>query len=165
MTTDKEHLDFIYHRLAFMHLENSNVDYMLRFRKIIDNMPVGTGIGGAGGYNVPTVEESGPRRLIAELAALKYTAGTEKASPNWGEQHEADKLKYALMGFVNNKKPDPEAAYLQGAKDGATAAVLAIVSALEKSWITRLVMRITPLTVLRKVAEGLPAAVDQLPPG
>jgi len=165
MTTDKEHLDFIYHRLAFMHLENSNVDYMLRFRKIIDNMPVGTGIGGAGGYNVPTVEESGPRRLIAELAALKYTAGTEKAPPSWGEQHEADKLRYALMGFVSNKKPDPEAAYLQGVKDGATAAVLAIVSALEKSWITRLVMRITPLTVLRKVAEGLPAAVDQLPPG
>ena len=118
-----------------------------------------------GGYIVPTVEESGPRRLIAELAALKYTAGTEKASPNWGEQHEADKLKYALMGFVNNKKPDPEAAYIQGMKDGATAAVLAIVSALEKSWITRLVMRITPLTVLCKVAEGLPAAVDQLPPG
>ena len=165
MTTDKEHLDFIYHRLAFMHLENPNVDYMLRFRKIIDNMPVGTGIGGAGGYSVPTVEESGPRRLIAELAALKYTAGTEKAPPSWGEQHEADKLRYALMGFVSNKKPDPEAAYLQGVKDGATAAVLAIVSALEKSWITRLVMRITPLTVLRKVAEGLPAAVDQLPPG
>jgi hypothetical protein len=50
-------------------------------------------------------------------------------------------------------------------KDGATGAVLAIVSTLEKSWIMRLLMRITPLTVLRKVAEGLPAAVDQLPPG
>jgi hypothetical protein len=50
-------------------------------------------------------------------------------------------------------------------KDGATAAVLAIVSTLEKSWIMRLAMRITPLTVLRKLAKGLPAAVDQLPPG
>jgi hypothetical protein len=118
-----------------------------------------------GGYIVPTVEEGGPRRLIAELAALKYTAGTEKAPPSWGEQHEADKLKYALMGFVNNKKPDPEVAYLQGMKDGATAAVPAIVSTLEKSWAMRLAMRITPLTVLRKVAEGLPAVVDQLPPG
>jgi hypothetical protein len=45
MTTDKEHLDFIYHRLAFMHLEDPNVDYMLRFRKIIDSMPSGTGVG------------------------------------------------------------------------------------------------------------------------
>jgi hypothetical protein len=165
MTTDKEHLDFIYDRLMLVHLENPGMDYMFRFRRIIDNMPVGTGIGGAGGYNVPTVEESGPRRLIAELAALKYTAGTEKAPPSWGEQHEADKLRYALMGFVSNKKPDSEAAYLQGMKDGATAAVLAIVSTLEKSWIMRLAMRITPLTVLRKAAEGLPAVVDQLPLG
>jgi hypothetical protein len=58
-----------------------------------------------------------------------------------------------------------DAAYLQGMKDGATAAVLAIVSTSEKSWIMRLAMRIAPLTFLRKVAEGLPAVVDQLPLG
>lgn len=45
MTTDKEHLDFIYDRLTFMYLENPSVDYMLRFRKIIDNMPTSTGVG------------------------------------------------------------------------------------------------------------------------
>jgi hypothetical protein len=118
-----------------------------------------------GGYIVPTVEESGPRRLIAELATLKYTAGTEKAPPSWGEQHEADKLRYALMGFVSNKKPDPEAAYIQGTKDGMIGAVQGIIAVLEEDWETRLLMRITPLAVLRKVAERLPAALEPLPPG
>jgi hypothetical protein len=164
MTTDKEHLDFIY-RLMLVHLENPGMDYMLRFRKIIDNMPVGTGVGGAGGYIAPTVKEGGPRRLIAELAALKYTAGTEKAPPSWGEQHEADKLRYALMGFVNNKKPDPEAAYIQGTKDGMIGAVQGIIAVLEENWETRLLMRITPLAILRKVAERLPAALEPLQPG
>lgn len=62
-------------------------------------------------------------------------------------------------------KPDPEAAYDQGVKDGATAAIQAIVSTLEESWIMRLAMRITPLTVFREVAERLPAALEPLPPG
>jgi hypothetical protein len=111
------------------------------------------------------VKEGGPRRLIAELAALKYTAGTEKAPPSWGEQHEADKLRYALMGFVNNKKPDPEAAYIQGTKDGMIGAVQGVIAVLEENWETRLWMRITPLAILRKVAERLPAALEPLQPG
>jgi hypothetical protein len=45
MTTDKEHLDFMYHHLAFMYLEDPSVDYVLRFRRIIDSMPSGTGVG------------------------------------------------------------------------------------------------------------------------
>jgi hypothetical protein len=118
-----------------------------------------------GGYIVPTVEESGPRRLIAELAALRYTAGTEKASPNWGEQHEADKLRYALRGFLNNKKPDSEAAYIQGTKDGMIGAVQGIIAVLEEDWEIRLLMRIMPLSILRKVAERLPAALEPLQPG
>jgi len=59
-------------------------------------------------------------------------------------------------------KPDPEAAYVQGAKDGAVAAIQAIVSTLEENWKTRLWMRIMPLSILRKVAERLPARLDQL---
>jgi len=102
----------------------------------------------------------------SDKALAAFLFKNEPKMPDFLQQPEAsENLHHALMDFLNNKKPDPEAAYLQGVKDGATAAVLAIVSALEKSWITRLVMRITPLTVLRKVAEGLPAAVDQLPPG
>jgi hypothetical protein len=38
------------------------------------------------------------------------------------------------MTTDKEQKPGVDAAYLQGMKDGATAAVLAIVSTLEKSW-------------------------------
>jgi len=66
---------------------------------------------------------------------------------------------------VPSSRANLDAAYLQGVKDGATAAVQAIVSTLEKSWAMRLAMRITPLTIFRGIAERLPAVVDQLPPG
>lgn len=33
---DKEHLEFIYGRLIEVHQERDNVDYMIRFKKIID---------------------------------------------------------------------------------------------------------------------------------
>jgi hypothetical protein len=102
----------------------------------------------------------------SDKALAAFFFKNEPKMPDFLQQPEAsENLHHALVDFFNNKKPDHEAAYLQGVKDGATAAVLAIVSTLEKSWIMRLAMRITPLTVLRKVAEGLPAAVDQLPPG
>ena len=102
----------------------------------------------------------------SDKALAAFLFENEPKMPDFLQQPEASKnLDYALRAFLNGKKPDPEAAYIQGTKDGATAAVLAIVSTLEKSWIMRLAMRITPLTVLRKVAEGLPAAVDQSPFG
>jgi hypothetical protein len=69
------------------------------------------------------------------------------------------------MGFVNNKKPDPEAAYIQGTKDGMIGAVQGVIAVLEEHWETRLLMRIMPLSVLRKVAERLPAALEPSPPG
>lgn len=89
--------------------------------------------------------------------------------PDWLQQPGAgEKLYHALTDFLDDEVPagraNLDAAYLQGMKDGATAAVGAIVSTLEKSWIMRLAMRIAPLTVLCKVVEELPAAVDQLPP-
>ena len=37
MTTDKEHLQFMLNRLAEVHRENRNIDYMMRMQKIIDN--------------------------------------------------------------------------------------------------------------------------------
>ena len=37
MTTDKEHLQWMLNRLAEVHGENRNVDYMVRMQKIIDN--------------------------------------------------------------------------------------------------------------------------------
>ena len=37
MTTDKEHLQWMLNRLAEVHGENRNVDYMMRMQKIIDN--------------------------------------------------------------------------------------------------------------------------------
>jgi len=37
MTTDKEHLQWMLNRLADVHGENRNVDYMMRMQKIIDN--------------------------------------------------------------------------------------------------------------------------------
>jgi hypothetical protein len=37
MSTDKEHLQWIYDRLICAHGEPSNVDYMLRFQEIIDS--------------------------------------------------------------------------------------------------------------------------------
>jgi hypothetical protein len=100
------------------------------------------------------------------LAAFLFKNDPNFSMSDFFQQPEAsENLDHALRSFLDDKKPDPEAACLQGMKDGATAAVLAIVSTLEKSWIMRLAMRITPLTVLRKLAKGLPAAVDQLPPG
>jgi hypothetical protein len=102
----------------------------------------------------------------SDKALAAFLFKNEPKMPDFLQQPEAsENLHHALMDFLNNKKPDPDAAYLQGTKDGATAAVLAIVSTLEKSWTIRLAMRIAPLTVFRKVAEGLPVAVDQLPPG
>lgn len=102
----------------------------------------------------------------SDKALAAFLFKNEPKMPDFLQQPEAsENLHHALMDFLDNKRPDSEAAYLQGMKDGATAAVLAIVSTLEESWIMRLAMRITPLTVLRKVAEGLPAVVDQLPPG
>jgi hypothetical protein len=44
-------------------------------------------------------------------------------------------------------------------------AVQGIIAVLEENWETRLLMRITPLAILRKVAERLPAALEPLPPG
>ena len=37
MTTDKEHLQWMLNRLAEVHGENRNVDYMTRMQKIIDS--------------------------------------------------------------------------------------------------------------------------------
>lgn len=37
MTTDKEHLQWMLNRLAEVHGENRNVDYMVRMQKIINN--------------------------------------------------------------------------------------------------------------------------------
>jgi hypothetical protein len=37
MSKTKEHLDFIYNRMLEVHGENENVDYMLKFKSIIDN--------------------------------------------------------------------------------------------------------------------------------
>tara|TARA_Y100000389_G_scaffold5497_1_gene5286 strand:+ start:1273 stop:1560 length:288 start_codon:yes stop_codon:yes gene_type:complete len=37
MTTDKEHLQWMLNRLAEVHGENRNVDYMVRMQKIIDS--------------------------------------------------------------------------------------------------------------------------------
>jgi len=37
MTTDKEHLQWMLNRLAEVHGENRNVDYMMRMQQIIDN--------------------------------------------------------------------------------------------------------------------------------
>ena len=37
MTTDKEHLQWMLNRLAEVHGENKNVDYMMRMQRIIDN--------------------------------------------------------------------------------------------------------------------------------
>tara|TARA_R110000822_G_scaffold137088_1_gene274517 strand:- start:322 stop:552 length:231 start_codon:yes stop_codon:yes gene_type:complete len=37
MTTDKEHLQWMLNRLAEVHGENRNVDYMMRMQKIIDS--------------------------------------------------------------------------------------------------------------------------------
>lgn len=48
MSTDKEHLQWIYDRLTYEYSEPANVDYMLRFREIVD---------GFCGHIVPTVEE------------------------------------------------------------------------------------------------------------
>jgi len=36
MTSDKQHLQWIYDRLCSVHGENPNYDYMLRFKEIID---------------------------------------------------------------------------------------------------------------------------------
>ena len=38
MSTDKEHLQWIYLRMTNKHAENPNVDYMIRFKKIIDDL-------------------------------------------------------------------------------------------------------------------------------
>lgn len=37
-SSDKEHLEFIYARLRHVYHENENIDYMLRFKKIIDKI-------------------------------------------------------------------------------------------------------------------------------
>jgi len=37
MTTDKEHLQWMLNRLAEVHGENRNIDYMVRMQKIIDS--------------------------------------------------------------------------------------------------------------------------------
>ena len=37
MTRDKDHLQWMLNRLAEVHGENRNVDYMIRMQKIIDN--------------------------------------------------------------------------------------------------------------------------------
>jgi len=37
MTTDKDHLQWMLNRLAEVHGENKNVDYMMRMQRIIDN--------------------------------------------------------------------------------------------------------------------------------
>ena len=42
MTTDKEHLQWILNRLAEVHGENRNVDYMVRMKKIVDNIKTDT---------------------------------------------------------------------------------------------------------------------------
>ena len=38
MIKDKEYLQFIYDRMIFMHGESPNSDYMIEFKKIINNI-------------------------------------------------------------------------------------------------------------------------------
>jgi hypothetical protein len=100
------------------------------------------------------------------LAAFLFKNEPNFSMPDFLRQPEASEhLDHALRAFLNDKKPDPEAAYIQGTKDGMIGAVQGIIAVLEEDWGTRLLMRITPLAVLRKVAERLPAALEPLPPG
>jgi hypothetical protein len=102
----------------------------------------------------------------SDKALAAFLFKNEPKMPDFLQQPEAsENLDYALRAFLNGKKPDPEAAYIQGTKDGMIGAVQGIIAVLEEDWETRLLMRITPLAVLRKVAERLPAALEPLPPG
>ena len=38
--TDKEHLEWIYARMVTIHREHTNVDYMIKFKEILDRYPV-----------------------------------------------------------------------------------------------------------------------------
>jgi hypothetical protein len=38
MIKDKEHLEWIYHRMIEIHGENPNYDYMIKFREILENL-------------------------------------------------------------------------------------------------------------------------------
>ena len=38
LSQDKKHLKWIYERLIEVHKENPNYDYMLKFKKIINNL-------------------------------------------------------------------------------------------------------------------------------
>ena len=35
---DKKHLEWIYNRMKYVHAENPNYDYMIKFREIIDKI-------------------------------------------------------------------------------------------------------------------------------
>jgi hypothetical protein len=37
-TNDLKHLEWIYNRMLFQHDEDGNVDYMIKFQKIIENL-------------------------------------------------------------------------------------------------------------------------------
>jgi hypothetical protein len=50
MSTDKEHLQWIYDRLVTVYPESPRYDYMHRFRQIIDNMPVAPDVSAASTY-------------------------------------------------------------------------------------------------------------------
>lgn len=71
----------------------------------------------------------------------------------------------AVVEEVPSSCANLDAAYIQGTKDGMVGAVQGVIAVLEEDWEARLFMRITPLAILRKVAERLPAALEPLPPG
>lgn len=69
MSTDQKHLEWIYDRLIHVHNESPNVDYMLRFRGIIDG-------GGAAPPAPETPAEAlAARPLFEQVARLGDDAG------------------------------------------------------------------------------------------
>jgi hypothetical protein len=73
MSNDQKHLEWIYDRLIHVYSESPNVDYMLRFRGIID---------GSGAAQPPTSQPAPMQRLIdAPMDARGYADLREPAPP------------------------------------------------------------------------------------
>lgn len=71
MSNNQEHLKWIYDRLILVHNENPNVDYMVRFRGIIDD----TGAAEFQPTQITVSEATLERALIALEAGLEAATG------------------------------------------------------------------------------------------
>ena len=125
MSTDKEHLQWIYDRLLFRYGEPANVDCMLRFQEIIDS---------SCDYIVPTVaevtwKEAPPERLE------QFSSATETLGQHLDELCEEH--------------------FRAGLKAGSMAALESLMVGLKREWTVRLAFRIWPMFVLRKFREGI----------